>query len=324
MKFTKAVFILCCLLCLKIPVADAATAHAVKGLVITPDGTVVPKFSVVVKHATEKPELVRRSQFKNGEFAVDGLTKGKYVVQISAPQFITTKLTFDFNDRSSQTDYSIIILHPYRNEARLTPGAAYSVSVKVLQEKIPDAAQEAYKKAVDLHREGKLDDALIKYGQALRSYPRYLEALTDIGTIFLLYNRPESALPFLRRAQEIDDCNPIINLNIAVALTEQADYGGALKLLKDVLNREPQMAFAQYFIGKIQYLQKKYDQAEVNVRGAIEKDPGLLDALVLMINISIEQKKFDQAREALQRVREAMHNQMVTKFIDEQLSVLGS
>jgi hypothetical protein len=43
-----------------------------------------------------------------------------------------------------------------------------------------------------------------------------------------------------------------------------------------------------------------------------------------MINISIEQKKFDQAREALQRVREAMHNQMVTKFIDEQLSVLGS
>jgi tetratricopeptide (TPR) repeat protein len=109
-----------------------------------------------------------------------------------------------------------------------------------------------------------------------------------------------------------------------VALTEQADYGGALKLLKEVLNREPQMAFAQYFIGKIQYLQKKYDQAEINVREAMEKDPRLLDALVLMINISIEQKKFDQAREALQRVREAMHNRMVTKFIDEQLSVLGS
>jgi len=324
MKFTKAVFMLCCLLCLKIPVADASTAHVVKGLVITPDGTVVPKFSVVVKHVAEKPELVRRKQFKDGEFAVDGLTKGKYVVQISAPQFITTKLTFDFNDRSRQTDYSIIILHPYRNEARLTPGAAYSVSLKVLQQKIPDAAQEAYKKGVDLHREGKLDDALIQYGEALRSYPRYLEALTDIGTIFLLYNRPESALSFLRRAQEIDDCNPIINLNIAVALTEQADYGGALKLLKDVLNKEPQMAFAHYFMGKIQYLQKKYDQAEVNVREAIEKDPQLLDALVLMINISIEQKKFDQAREALQRVREAMHNQMVTKFIDEQLSVLGS
>jgi tetratricopeptide (TPR) repeat protein len=324
MKFTKAVFILCCLLCLKIPVAVASTAHVVKGLVITLDGTVVPKFSVVVKHVAEKPELVRRRQFKDGEFAVDGLIKGKYVVQISAPQFITTKLTFDFNDRSRQTDYSIIILHPYRNEARLTPGAAYSVSLKVLQQKIPDAAQEAYKKGVDLHREGKLDDALIQYGQALRSYPRYLEALTDIGTIFLLYNRPESALSFLRRAQEIDDCNPIINLNIAVALTEQADYGGALKLLKDVLNREPQMAFAHYFMGKIQYLQKKYDQAEVNVREAIEKDPQLLDALVLMINISIEQKKFDQAREALQRVREAMHNQMVTKFIDEQLSVLGS
>ena len=137
MRFTKVVFILCCLLCLKIPVADASTAHAVKGLVITPDGTVVPKFSVVVKHVAEKPELVRRRQFKDGEFAVDGLTKGKYLVQISAPQFITTKLTFDFNDRSRQTDYSIIILHPYRNEARLMPGAAGSAGTSAPSRLVP-------------------------------------------------------------------------------------------------------------------------------------------------------------------------------------------
>jgi tetratricopeptide (TPR) repeat protein len=324
MRLINVVFTVCCLLSLQIPMAKAATAHTLKGLVITPEGTVVPKFSVVVKHVSEKPELVRRWQFKDGEFTADGLPKGKYQVQISAPQFISTKLIFDFNDPSRETDYSIIILHPYRNEARLTPGAAYSVSLKVLQQKIPDAAQQAYKKGVELHREGKLEDALIQYGQALRSYPQYLEALTDIGTILLLYNRPEAALSYLRRAQAIDDTNPIINLNIAVALTEQADYGGALKLLKEVLHREPHMAFAQYFVAKIQYLQKKYDQAELNVREAIENDPGLLDALVLMINISIEQKNFDQAREALQRIREAMHNQMVTKFIDEQLSVFGS
>jgi len=305
-------------------VADGATAHTVKGLVITPDGTVIPRFSVVVKHVSEKPELVHRRQFKDGEFAVEGLTKGRYQVQILAPQFVSTKLIFDFNDRSRKTDYSIIILHPYRNEARLITGADYSISLKVLQQKVPAAAQEAYKKAVELHREGKLDDALIQYGRALRNYPHYVEALTDIGTIFLLYNQPESALTFLRRAEEIDDYSPIIKLNMAVALTEQSDYSGALKLIKDVLHKEPRMGFAQYFMAKIQYLQKKYDQAEINVREAIEKDPGLLDALVLMINISIEQKNFDQAREALQRVREAMHNQMVTKFIDEQLSVMGS
>ncbi len=324
MKLTKTVVILCCLFCLDIKLAYGSIGHTVKGVVITPNGTVVPQFSVVVRHVTDKPELVRRKHFKNGEFIIDGLAATKYELQISSPLFVGTKLSFDFKSRPRNVDYCIVVLHPYRNEARLTPGAGYSVSVKVLQQKVPAEAREAYLKAVELHREGKLDEALIEYGRALRSYPRYVEALTDIGTIFLLYNRPESAMTFLRRAKDVDDCNPIINLNIAAALTEQGDYGGALKLLKDLLHREPRMALAQFFIGKIHYLQKKYNQAEPYLRQALEIDPSLLDAWVLMINISVEQEKYDQAREGLQRVREAMSNQMVTKFIDEQLSALGS
>ena len=115
----------------------------------------------------------------------------------------------------------------------------------MLQQKVPAAAREAYLKAVDFHREGKLEAAMIEYGKALRSYPRYLEGLIDIGTIFLLYNRPDSALAFLRRAQDIYAGNPLVDFNIAVALAEQGDYGGALKLCKDILKREPRTASAQ-------------------------------------------------------------------------------
>ena len=43
-----------------------------------------------------------------------------------------------------------------------------------------------------------------------------------------------------------------------------------------------------------------------------------------MINISLQEKKYDQARDALMHVRQAMDNTMVSKFIDEQLSTLGS
>jgi Tfp pilus assembly protein PilF len=324
MKFIKIAFILCGLLCVRLERADAATKHTVKGVVITSNGTVVPEFAVVVKPLTEKPELVRRLHFKDGEFSVDELPSGKYQLHISAPLFIGTRLTVDLTDGSSDTNYRIVVLHMYRNEARLQPGAAHSVSVKVLQQKVPSAAEKAYKTAVELHREGKLNDALIQYGTAIRNYPQYIDALTDIGTVFLLYNRPEPALAFLRRAQAIDDSNVIINFNIAVALTEQGDYGGAQKLIKRILRAEPRMAWAQYFSARLEYLQKKYDDAEKHVREAIENDPRLVDALVLMIDISTQQKKHDQAREALERLRAAMNNQMVTKFINEQLSELGS
>jgi tetratricopeptide (TPR) repeat protein len=323
MKLTKTVLILCSLLCLHVRPADAAPTYTIKGVVITPDGTVVPDFSVVVRHVTDKPELVQRKHFKNGEFTISGLQASKYHLLLSAPQFIRTKLIVDFKSEARDTDYSIIILHPYRNEVRLAPGAAYSVSVKVLQQKIPDAARQAYLKGVELHRDGKLEEALIEYGKALRNYPGYIEALSDIGTILLLYNRPEGALTFLRRAQEIDDSNVIINLNIAVALTDQGDYAGALKLLKNVLQTQPRMALAEFFVAKISYIQKKYDEAKAHLQQALENDPTLLDGWVLMINLSLQEKNYDEAREGLQRIRDVMKNQVVAKFIDEQLSTLG-
>jgi tetratricopeptide (TPR) repeat protein len=324
MKLTKAVLILCCLFCLAHQPAQGATVRAVKGVVITPDGTLVPKFSVVIRHESDKPELVRRTHFTRGEFAIDGLTPGKYQLQINSAQFVSTKLSVDLTSHSRLTDYSIVILYPYRNEPRLTPGRAYTVSAKVLQQRIPGTAREAYMHGVELHREGQLDAALVQYGKALRGYPKYLEALTDIGSILLLYNRPLAALTFLRRAKEVDPRNPIINMNIAVALAEQGDFGGATKLLKNVLDNDPRLAQAHYLAGKIQFLQKKYVQAETYIRQALYNDPNLLDAWLLIADISLRQQRLDDARDALQHVREAVSNQMVTEFIDEQLSALGS
>jgi tetratricopeptide (TPR) repeat protein len=323
MNLTKTALIICCLLFAVPGRLHANGTYTVKGVVITPDGKVVPEFSVVVRPVANKPELVSRKHFNHGEFTLDGLEPGKYQIDIVAPQFIRNRMNVDLKVGVHNPDYSIIVLHQYRNEARLTPGAAYQTSLRVLQQKIPDAAKEAYQRGVELHREGNLDAALLEYGKALRSYPQYLQALTDIGTIFLLYNRPESALSFLRRALDVDDSNPVINLNVAIAMTEQGDSGGAMKLLKKILQREPRMAIAQLFMARIYTREKKYEQAETYLRQALENDPALLDGWLLLVDLSMEQRKYDQVREGLIRVREALRNDTVAQFIDEQLSGLG-
>src|SRR5262245_57409925 len=305
MKFLNVVLILCCLFCLPVNRAIGSTPHSIKGVVITRDGTVVPEFSVVVRHAANNPALFLRKHFKNGEFSLDGLTEDKYQVLISSPLFVTKRFDLDFTIDERPTDYLLVILHTFRNEARLTPGAAYAVSLKTLKQKIPPTAVDAYEKGVELHRNGKLEEALVEYGKALRAYPNYVAALGDLGSIFVLYNRPDSALTFLRRAQDIDDYNPVINLNIANALTQQGDYGSALKLLKKVLHDQPQLALAHYYVGHIQSIQKKYNVAEASLRQAVQIDPTLLDAWLLIIRVSLDLKKYDEAREALMHVREA-------------------
>jgi tetratricopeptide (TPR) repeat protein len=323
MNLTKAVFIFC-VFCLQIDRAQAATAHTIRGVVVTPDGIPVPEFTITVRHESQKPELYPRKRYKNGEFTVRQLTGDKYQLRVSSTRYVTAKLDFDFKSHPRSTEYSIVVLHPYRNEPRLLQGAANTVSVSALQEKIPDEARNAYLKGVERHREGRLDEAMMQYGKALRVYPDYLSALGDLGTIYILYNQPQSALTFLRRAQQIDEGNVIISLNIAIALTEQGEYPRAMRLFKNVLSRNPRLALAQYYVAKIDYLQMKYKDAEEYVKQACETDPRLLEASLLLVTISLKENKHDQAREALLQIRQTMDNKTISSFIDEQLSAFGS
>jgi hypothetical protein len=137
----NSVLLLWTVFCLNIHFAQAASPHSVKGVVITPDGTIVSSFAVKVKHIGDKPELVQRKHFKNGEFTVDGMAAGKYQIEISAPQYIPLKMEFNFKSDEKPIGYSIVVLHAYRNEPRFIP--AYKVSLKALRQKIPDNARAA-------------------------------------------------------------------------------------------------------------------------------------------------------------------------------------
>jgi tetratricopeptide (TPR) repeat protein len=323
MKLTKAV-LLGFLFCALIERGHGVPAHTVRGVVISTDGAVIPEFSITVRAVSQNPELCARKRFKNGEFTISGLTKDRYQLQIHSPLYIPARLDFDFNSSTRPTDYPIVILHSYRNERRVTPGEEYAVSAKTLQEKIPAEAEDAYLKGVALHREGRLPEALIQYGTAIRIYPNFVRALGDLSAVYILFNRPESALMFLRRANQIDNHDVVIKVNMGIALTEQRDYAGAMKLFKNVLTVSPRLAFAHYYVARIHYLQKKYEDAEQSIRKAIENDPHMLEASMLMIDITLQQRKYDQAREALLGIRQAIDNKIISRFIDEQLATLAS
>ena len=324
MKVINAVLFLCIMFCLEIGTAHGAAAYTLKGVVITSEGTVVPKFTVIVKPVIDKPELVYRKRFNNGEFTVDGLGRKRYQIQVVSPQYVgaTTEVNFA-SDRP--VDYSIFILHKFRNEPRFVPDTqAYTISVKALDQKVPEPAREAYKTGVGLHQEGRLAEALMAYGQALRLCPNYILALSDIGSIYILFNRPESALIFLRRAQEVDRDNTIVRLNIAIALLAKREFSEATKILNAVLRAESQKSLPLYYLAKVQYLQKRYEQADQTIRKALEADPQMLDGWLLLFDIGMEQKHYDSARQALTHLREAMNNGTFSKFVDEQLAMLAT
>jgi tetratricopeptide (TPR) repeat protein len=323
MKRANAFLIFCAFFLLDIAAAQADTSHTLHGVAITPDGMMVPEFTVTIRPVADRPELIRRKHFKQGEFTLQALTRDKYKIVITAPQLVGVKLDVDFGKQT--TDYRIAILHHPRsgpNPMAEEPG--YAISPKAMQQKIPEAARDAYELGVSLHRAGYLEEALVKYGQALRLYPNYIQVLGDLGTIYLLYNRPDSALAYLRRAIEVDGSNSAVRLNIALALMIRGDYGEAQNLLEGVLRAEPGNSLPIYYMARLQYLQRKYGVAEQTLRRALEENSALLDGWLLLVDIGLEQKDYATVREGLMHLREAMNNGMFSKFVDEQLSMLGS
>jgi tetratricopeptide (TPR) repeat protein len=285
----------------------------------------VPEFTVTVRPVVTRPELIHRKHFKNGEFTLEDLNREKYKVIITAPHLVGVKLDVDFGTEPTAADYRIAILHHPRsgpNPMAEEPG--YAISPKAMQQKIPEPARDAYERGVNLHRDGFLEEALVQYGQALRFYPNYIQVLGDLGTIYLLYNRPDSALAYLRRALEVDGSNTAIRLNVAVALMVRGDYSEAQGFLDDVLHAEPGNSVPMYYMARLQFLQRRYGVAEQTLRRALAENSALLDGWLLLVDIALEQKDHTMAREALMHLREAMNNGKFSKFVDEQLAMLGS
>jgi Flp pilus assembly protein TadD len=303
----------------------ADNTHTIRGVVVTPDGTLVPEFTVTVRPVVDKPKLINRRRFKNGEFTLEGLNFDKYQITITAPRYVGVKLEVDFASQSSLLDHRIAILHYPRSGSNLTADeTGYAGSAKSTQQKIPEAAKAAYQTGVALHREGRLDEALVEYGKALRLFPNYIDVLGDLGAIYLLYNRPDSALAYLHRALEIDGSNTAVRLNVAVASMMRGDYSEATNNLEQVLRVEPHNSLPMYYMAKLQFLQKKYGPAQLALRKALAENPVLLDGWLLLVDIALQQQDYATVREGLMHLRASMNNGMFSKFIDEQLSALGN
>jgi tetratricopeptide (TPR) repeat protein len=305
------------------PAKARAAVNTLRGAVMAADGTMVDEFTVIVRPVLDKPELVQRKRFRNGTFRLDNLGRRKYQIIVTAPAFISVRIEVDFPKNASSTNFRLVMMHRIRNTRYFPADPINTVSVAALQQ-VPDAAKEHYEKGVELHREGRLVEALIEYGNALRTYPRYVPAMTDAGTIYLLLNHVDAALFSFKRAHDIDPKNCLIRLNMAAALVRKKEYGDAIKILNSVLMDSADKALPNLILAQAYFFQKKFPVAEENARLALKYDPQLLDAWLLLVNMGLENKNYTLVREGLGQLRQAMNNRAFSEFVDDEMASLGA
>jgi hypothetical protein len=93
--------------------------------------------------------------------------------------------------------------------------------------------------------------------------------------------------------------------------------------LKEVARAAPRKSLVLYYMALLHFREGRYAEAEAQARLAIEQDSGMIEARVMLVNLELEQKNDEAARENLEGLRKAMNNGIFTKFVADQIATVN-
>jgi cytochrome c-type biogenesis protein CcmH/NrfG len=314
----SATIIVCAAVC---PQAQAHSTNTLRGAVVDADGTMVDRFTVVVRPFANKPVLVERRHFAAGIFVLPGLDRQKYEIVVSAPKYITTRLEVEFPKNGGSRALKLVILQPLL-DGKYFPGNPEGFERRHLDDLAPEIARQSYLRGVAYHREGKLEEALAAYADAMRIAPHYVAPVVGVGVIYLLLNRPDAGLLFLGRANDMAPRDTVIQLNIAMGFMMKSDFRSAVKLLENVARQAPEKTLPNLLLARAYFMQKKYNDAGRMIQQVLQEDSGLLEAYQLLLDIALDKKDYQAARDSLAKIRDILNNQVFSTFADDQMSQL--
>ncbi len=272
----------------------------IRGVVLLPNGSPVNE-PVKVTLKVLRGDQATTYTDRDGRFQFLHVAAGDYTVEVEADRNrdrfeITTERVTVRIDTPSFITLSL-------KEKGKTSGAKRdkTVSVAMLDQKIPPAARHEYDNATQLARAGKSDESIAALQRAIGIYPEYLKALNDLGAQLLEAGRLDEALVALRKATQIDpnSFNPLFNLGIV--LVRKKMFPDALTILDRALTSEPSSPAAHLYAGMAASGTSDATRAEREFKTTHDLGgSSFAVALVYLARLDLKQGRKQEAIDALQ------------------------
>ncbi len=160
------------------------------------------------------------------------------------------------------------------------------------------------KQAASLSIEGKLDDAAAAVRTALAEDPDIVEAHMVLGNIYKKMNRPEDAIAAYRAALARDDEHQNALFSLAIAYKDERRFDEALVGFERARALDPRNGKVLWQLADLWMRQGDPARAEAVVRDALERQVDEPRFLLKLGEICIEEKRFDEAEQAIGRALE--------------------
>ncbi len=235
---------------------------------------------------------------QQGRFEFQHVAAGDYTIEVEADrdrdrfEVLDEKLTV----RTNTPNFVTLSLKEKRTDQKSSRDR--TVSVAMLDQKIPPAAKREFDNATRLARQRNLADSIAALQRAIAIYPDYLMALNDLGAQLIELGRLDEALAPLRAAIRIDPSSFNPQLNLGIVLVRKNDFPAALAALDKALSFEPSSPAAHLYAGLAAAGAKDNQRAErefksANQLGGRDFSAALVYLGQLYLKIGEKQKAID-------------------------------
>ena len=226
------------------------------GQVRGPDGRVV-SVPVNLKLETEEGTLVQSQLVSpGGQFEFTDLSKNPYRLTVTAEGFQTLQQVLDLRTPSSRT-FINLFLTPV-GAAKNERGAAPSLT----DQQAPKKAREEFGKGLRDFSKEKYSDARAHFEKAVREYPCFARALTQLAVTLIYLRASSQAEAPLRKSIECDPGYYEGHLVLGQLLNVDKKFVESEKILAEGLRLSPGSWQFYYQLGIAHFGLGQYDKAE--------------------------------------------------------------
>jgi tetratricopeptide (TPR) repeat protein len=148
---------------------------------------------------------------------------------------------------------------------------------------------------------GNTEEAMQAYQHALAFEPTQVDASVNLAALYQAEERWDEAQAVYERGLEVVPNSPELVAALADLLAQTDRSAEARALLDQAVERSPTAA---HLVARASYQVDRgdLDAALIDLEEALRSQPGSLDALLVLGQVKLEQRKYEEAREAFQSI----------------------
>lgn len=146
-----------------------------------------------------------------------------------------------------------------------------------------EKARESYNEAFNLEAQGRLDEAIKLYKEAIKLDPGFCDAMDNLGLLYRNIDEVEKAVFWYKKSLDIFPENVVAHINLAIAHRLMENPEEAILEYESVVRLKPEYAEGYYGLGTVYFDLGQPDKALSNFKKAEEiyieeSSPHLSDA----------------------------------------------